>query len=415
MDRSIRRRTALGSSGLRRLLVVAGLGVAGALNIAPAQAQEMCGGATYPFPYTDVSGIGAAFCPGIMEAYVLGVTKGTTPTTFSPNAAVTRTQMTTFLQRSIDQALLRSSRRAALGQWWTPGTSNALQTIPLPGPGLAGFCKADGERVYVGNGPNVDSIEATTGQVQMTASFAVPVTNLAGILSANGRIYVIDGGPTPYFISLEPLWQSLFYNGYSPTAVTYHPNNLTFDGDRIWTANYSDGSIAIITFTAGVPNLPGTVVGGFVAPIDVLFDGQHVWLTDANAHTLYRLNSDGSVAQSVEVGIEPAYMAFDGANIWVPNHSADSITVVQASTGAVVATIVADAANKLNAPLQAAFDGERILVTNSNNDSVTLFRAKDLSLISNVALAPGSGPFGACSDGINFWVTLRGAQQLLRL
>ena len=44
-----------------------------------------CGFGTYPFPYTDVAGVGDAFCPGIMEAYVLGVTKGTTATTFSPN------------------------------------------------------------------------------------------------------------------------------------------------------------------------------------------------------------------------------------------------------------------------------------------------------------------------------------------
>ena len=56
------------SSGLRRLLVVAGLGTASAMWIAPLQAQEMCGGNSYPFPYTDVSGVGAAFCPGIMGA-----------------------------------------------------------------------------------------------------------------------------------------------------------------------------------------------------------------------------------------------------------------------------------------------------------------------------------------------------------
>ena len=42
------------------------------------------------FPYTDVAGVGDAFCPGIMEAYVLGVTRGTTPTTFSPNDNVSR-------------------------------------------------------------------------------------------------------------------------------------------------------------------------------------------------------------------------------------------------------------------------------------------------------------------------------------
>ena len=61
-------------------------------------------------------------------------------------------------------------------------------------------------------------------------------------------------------------------------------------------------------------------------------------------------------------------------------------------------------------------NGEYIhTVTNTGNDSVTLFRAADLSLIGNVQLAAGSAPFGACSDGINFWVTLRGTNELLRL
>jgi YVTN family beta-propeller protein len=50
------------------------------------------------------------------------------------------------------------------------------------------------------------------------------------------------------------------------------------------------------------------------------------------------------------------------------------------------------------------FDGERILVTNAGNDSVSLFKAADLGFIANVSIE--STPFGACSDGINFWVTL---------
>jgi hypothetical protein len=406
MDRRIRR-----SRFSSRWFLALGFGVASA-SIAPVQAT-LCGGANYPFPYTDVSGVGAKFCPGIMEAYVTGITKGTTPTTFSPNDNVSRLQMTTFLQRSLDQGLQRRSRRAALGQWWTPGTSNALQTIPLPGVGPASFCRADGERIWVGNGPVVNSIEATTGEVQALVE-GIPTSNLAGIVVASGMIYAVDAF-TSHVVSIVPKWASPFWSGLSPGVVPYHPNNLTFDGDNIWTANYDDGTIAIISISAGLPNIPGTVVGGFAHPIDVLFDGQQVWMTDYGLNTLNRLNSDGSIAQSVSVGVSPGYMAFDGANIWVPNHDGNSITVVQASTGAVVATISSDGANRLSTPLQAAFDGERILVTNPGNDSVTLFRAKDLSLINNVPLATGSAPFGACSDGINFWVTLRGAKQLLRL
>jgi hypothetical protein len=108
MDRSFR------SSGLRRWLIALGLGITGAVSIAPVQGQELCGGVDYPFPYTDVSGVAAAFCPGIMEAYVTGISKGTTPTTFSPNNTVTRVQMTTFLQRSLDQGTQRANRNRTI-------------------------------------------------------------------------------------------------------------------------------------------------------------------------------------------------------------------------------------------------------------------------------------------------------------
>jgi YVTN family beta-propeller protein len=96
----------------------------------------------------------------------------------------------------------------------------------------------------------------------------------------------------------------------------------------------------------------------------------------------------------------------------VPNQGDSSITVVQASTGNVVATISADASNQLNFPTSASFDGERVLVTNQGNNSVTLFKAVDLSFIANVGVA--AFPYGACSDGINFWITNDGGGDLVR-
>ena len=144
------------------------------------QAQELCGGTTYPFPYTDVSGVGAAFCPGIMEAYVTGVSKGTTPTTFSPNETVTRVQMTTFLQRSLEQGLGRTSRRAALNQWWTPQNVGATQTINVGGE--AQYCAADGENIWVTNntGNELIRVQASTGNAVARDRIPEQLWRLAG-------------------------------------------------------------------------------------------------------------------------------------------------------------------------------------------------------------------------------------------
>jgi hypothetical protein len=52
--------------------------------------------------------------------------------------------------------------------------------------------------------------------------------------------------------------------------------------------------------------------------------------------------------------------------------------------------------------------------TNEGNDSVTTFKAADLSFIANVKTGPATGPWGACSDRVNFWVPVENAHSMLR-
>src|SRR5580765_8224385 len=67
-------------------------------------------------PLTDVAA--DAFCPFVLEILYLGITTGTTPTTYDPSGNVSRLQMAAFLSRSVDGLLRRGSRRAALDQFW---------------------------------------------------------------------------------------------------------------------------------------------------------------------------------------------------------------------------------------------------------------------------------------------------------
>jgi len=88
----------------------------------------------------------------------------------------------------------------------------------------------------------------------------------------------------------------------------------------------------------------------------------------------------------------------------VPNLLSSSVSVVRASNGVVLATLTG---NGINAPEQAAFDGERVLVTNNGGGSVSVWKAADLSEIGNFFMPVSQLPRGACSDGINFWITLQ--------
>ena len=75
-------------------------------------------------PFTDSAA--DAFCPFVLEIFYLGITTGTTATTYDPAGNVTPLQMAAFLSRSVDGALQRSGRRALSRKFWTPRNAQAL-------------------------------------------------------------------------------------------------------------------------------------------------------------------------------------------------------------------------------------------------------------------------------------------------
>jgi DNA-binding beta-propeller fold protein YncE len=155
------------------------------------------------------------------------------------------------------------------------------------------------------------------------------------------------------------------------------------------------------------------VTSGFSFPIGILYDGANMWVTDQGTSPgkLFKLDSNGAIILTIDMGTAPSFPAFDGTNIWVPNTNSSTITVVRASTGAVLATL---GSNGLNHPETAAFDGERILVTNFAGNSVSLWKATDLSPLGSVSTGSATNPLGACSDGLNFWITLDNTAKLAR-
>jgi hypothetical protein len=70
--------------------------------------------------------------------------------------------------------------------------------------------------------------------------------------------------------------------------------------------------------------------------------------------------------------------------------------------------------NGLTSPAEAAFDGQRIRVTDDLSSNVSVWRATDLTPIGTIGTGSGTLPSGACSDGINFWITLNGTGQVAR-
>lgn len=364
--------------------------------------------ASYGLPFADLGT--TAFCAQIAEAYYSGLTNGTSGTTYSPTSNVPREQMAAFVTRTLDQALLRGNRRAALDQWWTSGPHyNVSLGLTSVGSGPV-LLKSDGEDVWVANGTSgtVSRVHASDGRVINTWTGA---TSPFGVLTAMGKVFV-TGATTPGILyAIDPTTNG----GTVTTEVSSlgdSPLGIAFDGYRIWTANFFS-SVSIIT--PGSPWKVKNVTSGFGTPIGLVFDGSNIWVTDSGPGTLLKLDGNGAILQTIPIGVTPQYPAFDGHNIWVPDISNDTLTVVRASDGTVLKTFSFGNGNQngLSGPTQAAFDGQRILVTNLNG-GLSLFRATDLSVIGNVATTGVTTPFGACSDGTSFWVSFQGSDVIGR-
>ena len=363
----------------------------------------MCGGCVMTtVPFTDVMG-NIFFC-SIAEAYFSGLTNGTTPTTYSPSAVVLRDQMSAFVTRTQDSTLRRASRQAALRQWATPPKLPVTsRTTVGPFPQLVASDGLDLWVASIASGGSVARVRASDGTVLGTWTGA---TNAFGVLIARGRIYITgETNPQGHLYVIDP--------GMAPGPVATlssllggNPNGISTDGTWIWTANRF-GSVSKIDPDTGVAT---NITTGFNGPGDILFDGANLWVTDFNDNKLKKLDATGNVIQNAPVGNNPQLPVFDGSNIWVPNAGDNSVTVVRVRDGMVLATLTG---NGLSGPAQAAFDGERILVTNVSANSVSLWKATDLTPIGSVSTGMAS-PFGACSDGLNFWITL-GPSQLARL
>jgi hypothetical protein len=367
-----------------------------------------CGGTTTTLPFTDVQG-NPFFCL-IAEAYYSGLTAGTSATTYSPGANVTREQMAAFITRTMDQSLKRGSRRAVTEKWWTPQTVNSLALTNVgDSPQQVKF---DGTDLWVANNgsASVMRIRPSDGKVLDTWTGA---GSAAGIVAAMGRIFVI-GATTPGSLYMIDPTQPAGVVTTLTTSLGANPRCIAFDGSRIWTVG--TGSVSIVTLN---PTEVTTVSTGFGLLAGCLYDGSNIWVTDTTSDSLHKLDANGSIVQSISMGDSPRVPVFDGTNIWVPNATSNSVRVVRVKDAAgtplttpfVLATLTD---NGLNNAITATFDGERILVTNLAGNSVSMWKAADLTPIGNFATGAATAPFGACSDGLNFWIALQNADKLAR-
>jgi DNA-binding beta-propeller fold protein YncE len=146
-----------------------------------------------------------------------------------------------------------------------------------------------------------------------------------------------------------------------------------------------------------------------VDPAAVAFDGANIWVANAASNSVTKLRaSDGTLLGTFAVGSAPVAVAFDGANVWVVNTGSKNVSKLRASDGAGLGAFAVG-----DNPFGLAFDGANIWVTNQGSNTVSKLRASDGTLLGT--FPGGNGPGGAAFDGANIWIANFGSNTVSKL
>src|SRR5262249_1086796 len=233
----------------RKLAGIPALAAGLVLAIATGAASNLLGTCG---PFTDVAA--DVFCPFVLEIFYLGITTGTTATTYDPASNVTRLQMAAFLSRTVDGVLKRGSRRAVLDQFWTTQNGSVLGVVTLGGD--PNEVRSDGAALWVSSysAGTVSRVRASDGKLLATWTGGL---NAFRVLVAMGRIIVTAGTNLGGLYAIDPT-QPPGSVSVAASGLIPFTSGIAFDGGRVWTANQGTTGGAAVIFTPR-PTLPPTL------------------------------------------------------------------------------------------------------------------------------------------------------------
>ena len=298
--------------------------------------------------------------------------------------------------------------------------SNALGLSVPTGLGPQGIAfSPDGRKVYVAGNGSVSMVNTLTNQVLVpNASLPTPVPSVpAGIVaSPDGKRVYVAGGNAGVLVLDAALIQpvvSEHISGFTAGGGTLDsPQGLALspDGARLYvTDNHAAGAMYIVTLaTKAVIALPS--FGPNFVPLGVAVrpDGQAVYVAVTDPTTTLQdfvavLDpSTGATTTSIALGSgsRPTAIAItpDGANAYVTNQRANSVSVISTASNTVIATIANAVAFNQPTGIAVSPDGTVVFVANKAANSVQTFAAgthvMGAAIPINVANAAASGPTG---------------------
>ncbi len=198
---------------------------------------------------------------------------------------------------------------------------------------------------------------------------------------------------------------------YSSSAKTHKGSvGMAFDDhtDSVWIANYDDHTVSQVNTDTGATTTSVAIPSAASHPYGVAYDPieQSVWVTD-DLGKVYKIdvnNPPATAAASTSVGNTPLGVAYGDGFVWVANAKDDTVSKVDARTGAVKSTF-----NVTKNPYGVAYDSatKSVWVTSSASKEISIIDTTVSGSVSKIAgAAAANGPRGIAFDPItsSIWV-----------
>ena len=172
------------------------------------------------------------------------------------------------------------------------------------------------------------------------------------------------------------------------------PNAIGWDGSFLW-VGCGDGNVSRVdpkTLTS--VNFPSTGTD----PGEISFDGENVWISNRSSNSITVLRaSTGALVTSFDTGTQPRGSCFDGVHMWITMNGDNQVRVYDVRTFALVATLPTGVQ-----PNVAAVDSlGKVWIGNFVDNTLTVYDAASMTEVAGSPFAAGVNPNGLAWDDVN--------------
>jgi hypothetical protein len=178
------------------------------------------------------------------------------------------------------------------------------------------------------------------------------------------------------------------------------PAGLAWDGIHLWLSEVNSGTIYKLTTS-------GQVLSSFPSPcdlpLDLAFDGQNLWVIDAKGsdsvgNVIYKMDTSGNVVTSFSVPADISTgLTWDGFFLWGSDSYNGRLAKIDPGTGQVIVSFSSPGPS----PRGMAWDGQFLWVSDFSTREI--YKMNTSGTVLNTFPAPGTGPMGLTWDGKNLW------------